>query len=154
MEFRRRGLRKFISQQGDFTIRRATGPAVSRKGLWVSAPDHDYDVLVEGQEIWLLDGEREVAYAKGFQNSWDLILGERTLKVDQPKIGVSHSFIREDNRQIGQFVGSGFPLRALRSEGELGISEEHLTFLAAVVLTGWRESDRGLFYAGSSGSHN
>lgn len=152
MEFRRRGTRSFASTEGDFSIRRPSGPAVKRSGLRVSAPGRDYEIRLQGTEIWLLDGEREVGYAKGMQNVWEVIFDDRSLSLDQPRIGVPHTLVKDGDREIAQFGGSGFPLRSFRSEGELGLSDEQTTFLAAVVITGWRESDRGLFAAGSSGA--
>ena len=152
MEFRRRGTRSFTSTDGEFSIRRPTGTSVKRKGLRVSALGRDYEIRMQGDELWLLDGDREVGYAKGMQNSWEVILDERSLELDQPKIGVSHTYVREGGNAIGQFAGAGFPLRSFRSDGELGTTDEQTAFLALVVLTAWRESDRGMLAASTSGS--
>lgn len=151
MEFRRRGTRSFASTEAEFTIRRPTGPSVKRKGLRVSAPGCEYEIRMQGDELWLLDGDREVGYAKGSQNSWQVILEERALELDQPKLGVAHTYVKEHGQAIGQFAGAGFPLRAFRSDGELRTTEEQTAFLALIVLTGWRESDRGMLAASSSG---
>jgi hypothetical protein len=151
MEFRRRGTRSFTSTEGDFSIRRPTGPSVGRKGMRVIAPGREYEIRMQGDALWLLDGDREVGYAKGMQNAWDVILDQRALEIEQPKPGVAHSYVKEDGRAIGQFAGGGFPLRSFRSDGQLGTTEEQTAFLALVVLTGWRESDRAMLAAGSSG---
>ncbi|MGK2878946.1 MAG: hypothetical protein ACSLFF_10310 [Solirubrobacterales bacterium] len=152
MEFLRRGKRSFSSTEGEFKIRRPSGPVLKRDGLKLSAPGRDYEILLDGTQIWLVDGEREVGYARGSQNTWEVIIGDRSLALDQPKPGVPHTFVGENERQIGQFAGKGFPMRSFRSEGDLESTDEQTAFLAAVVLTGWRESDRGMLAAGSSGS--
>jgi hypothetical protein len=152
MEFRRRGTRSFASTEGDFSIRRPSGPAVKRKGLRISAPGRDYEILMQGVEVWLLDGDREVAYANGMQNIWKVIFDERALELDQPKLGVPHTYVNEDGHAIGQFAGGGFPLRSFSSEGDLGTTDEQTAFLAAIVLTGWRESDRGMLAASTTSS--
>lgn len=150
MEFRRRGTRSFTSTEGDFSIRRPTGPSVKRKGLRVSAPGRNYEIRLQGSELWLLDGDREVGYAEGMQNAWKVIFDERVLELEQPQLGVPHTLVKEDDAAIGQFAGSGFPLRTFASEGELKTTEEQTAFLAAVVLTGWRESDRGMLAASTT----
>lgn len=99
---------------------------------------------MDGDEIWLIEGDREVGYAKGSQDQWRVIFDERILDLEQPKPAVAHTYVKEDGESIGQFAGTRFPIRSFRSEGELRTTDEETTFLAAIVLTGWRESDRGL----------
>lgn len=149
MEFRRRGTRSFTSTEGEFSIRRPSGPSVKRRGLGISAPGRDYEIRMQGDELWLLDGDREVGYAKGKRNAWKVIFDERDLALDQPKPGVAHSYVKEAGQALGQFAGGGFPLRSFHSDGDLGTTDEQTAFLALIVLTGWRESDREILAEGS-----
>ncbi|MBJ7353523.1 MAG: hypothetical protein JHC98_01745 [Thermoleophilaceae bacterium] len=151
MEFRRRGIRTFVSDDGGFSVRRPSGPSVNRNGLWLKAPGHNYEIRMRSRELWLLDGEREVGYADGMQSGWTVLFDERALELVQPKTGVPHTLVHEAGAAIGQFAGTGFPMRSFRGEGELGTTAEQTAFLAMIVLTGWRESDRAMLVATGGG---
>lgn len=145
MKFRRRSPRVFASDDGGFRIKRPSGRGTDREGLSVESAGCDYEIRLDGEQIWLVDGEREVGYAKGAQEHWTVIVGDTVVDVDQPQPGVNHSYVKIGGRRVGQFAGSGFPLRSFASEGEIELNDEHTAFLAAIVALGWRESDRGLF---------
>lgn len=145
MKFRRRSPRTFASDDGGYRIKRPSGRGTDRAGLSVESAGCDYEVRLEGEQVWLVDGDREVGYAKGAQEHWTVIVGGTVVDVDQPQPGVNHSYVRIGGRRVGQFAGNGFPLRSFASEGEIELNDEHTAFLAAIVALGWRESDRGLF---------
>lgn len=145
MEFRRRNPAGRTFTGGGFKITRPTGPKVTRNGLSISHSDHEYDVRCQGDEIWLIDDEREVGYAKGGVGSWQLIFGEQHLELVQPKPGNNNSELMWDVSRVGEIEGSGFPVRSIGVVVRIDLSEEQQAFLAMVALLGWRESDRSLF---------
>lgn len=150
IEFKRRGRSRFVSRATGYAISRPTGRGLDRERLTIDAPGRDYNLRFAEDAIWLLDGEREVAYASGRGEHWSVLLGERRLDLVQPKPGTNHSLIEENGTAIGQVAGHGFPLRAVQTDGLSDETEEVTVFLVAVALLGWRESDRALLPGGGS----
>lgn len=142
MQFRRKGRGKFHS--GDFTIVRPSGRSLDRDRLELIRPGHDYNFRSDGDQVWLLDDEREVGYAKGSDLRWQLAVGGHALTVEQMKYGVNHSTIEEDGAIVAEVRGSGFPLKLVETNGDAGLSDEQLVFVVAIALVGWRESDRAM----------
>ncbi len=148
MDFKRRGRSKFRS--GDFTIVRPSGRSLDRDRLELLHSGRDYDMRSDGDQIWLLEGEREVGYAVGAGALWNLVLGERPLTVEQVKPGLAHSTVRDDAAIVTEVRGSGFPLKLVETNGDGGLADDELAFVVAVALLGWRESDRAMIAAGSA----
>lgn len=148
MEFRRMnpgsGVFRCRSGEGPFKIRRPTGPKVSRVGLDLSHPDHDYDVRTEGREIWLMDRDRTVGYAQGASTEWHLLFGEQAYGLDQPKAGSNHTALMHGESRVGEIEGHGLPLRRLSTTIRADLTYEQKAFVAMIALLGWREADRSL----------
>ncbi len=149
MNFKRRGRSKF--RAGDFTIVRPSGRSLDRGRLELLHPDRDYEVRLDGEQIWLLEGEREVGYAVGAGVLWSLVLGDRPLTIEQVRPGLAHSTVSDDVAIVTEVRGSGFPLKLVETNGDGGLAEDELVFVVAVALLGWRESDRAMIAAGSAG---
>lgn len=145
MEFKRLNPAGRTFSGGGFKITRPSGPKISRDGLDFSAKGGDYDVRLEGDEIWLMDEDRLVGYASGNANDWHLLIDDRPYSVDQPKLGSTHSALMSGTERVAEISGSGFPLRAAELTTTLNLSDEQKAFVVMIVLLGWRESDRSLF---------
>lgn len=144
MEFRRRNPAGRTFAGGPFKIVRPSGRKVSRDGLDFYADGQDYDVRTEGDEIWLMEGERLVGYASGETSDWSLLIDEKPCSINQPKIGNNLSALTVGDDQVGTIEGAGFPVRSATIETSLDLSQEQQAFVVMVALLGWRESDRAL----------
>jgi hypothetical protein len=127
---------------------------MSRAGLDLRSEGRDYDVRVTGKEIWLMEGDRLVAYATGEASHWHLLIEEHPYAIEQPKLGNNVSWLLDETRAVGEIRGSGFPLRAARFESELDLSAEVQAFVVMIALLGWREGDRSLLDASGGLSDN
>lgn len=145
MKFSRRGARSFVSEDRQFKIVRPSGARVTRDGLALKARGHDFNVRQDDQQVWLLDGDREVGYADGSAGEWRLLFGAREFGLDQPKSGAPHTALMDGDERVGEISGRGFPLRAMVLEVRADLSPEQEAFVAMIVLLGWRESDREMF---------
>lgn len=145
MEFKRRNPAGRTFSGGGFKLTRPTGPKLTRDGLDFSAKDRDYDVRREGEEIWLMDGERLVGYATGNSNDWHLLIDEKPYALDQPKLGNNNSALMSGNERVAEIMGRGFPVRAAEITSILNLTDEQKAFVVLIALLGWRESDRSLF---------
>jgi hypothetical protein len=143
---------KCRSGEGDFRIKRPSGPKITREGLELTHPEHDYNVRTQGKEVWLLDGDREVGYAAGDSSEWDLLFGEDPYALEQPKIGNNATALMQGDERVGEIDGKGFPLRKVGLEIRASLSDEQKAFVAMIALLGWRESDRSLFSSVDSGA--
>jgi hypothetical protein len=130
---------------GGFKITRPTGPKLGRDGLGFRAKDRDYDVRRDGDQIWLLDGERLIGYANGNSNDWHLLIDDVPFAIEQPKAGRNVSALTRDARQVGEIRGKGFPVRAVTIDTQTHMDDEAKAFADMIALLGWRESDRSLF---------
>lgn len=147
MEFVRKGRGKFHG--GGFTIVRPSGRSLDRDALDLIREGHDYNFRFDGDQIWLLDGEREVGYAAGRAVRWELNLGERGLTLDQRKYGQNHSAVIEAGEIVSEVGGGGFPLKVVEINRPAGMNDEQQAFVVAIAVLGWRESDRSMM--GSAG---
>lgn len=145
MKFSRRGARSFVSDDRQFKIVRPSGARVTRDGLALRASGHDFNVRQDGQQVWLLDGDREVGYADGFAGEWRLLFGTREFGLDQPKSGAPHTALMDGDTRVGEISGQGFPLRSVEMEIRADLTDEQRAFVAMIVLLGWREGDRAMF---------
>jgi hypothetical protein len=149
LEFRRlnpgSGTFKCVSGEGAFKIKRPTGPKITREGLALNHPDHDYNVRLDGNQLWLLDDDRTVGFAVGDSSEWHLLLDDREYALEQPKIGNNNAALMSNGQRIGEIEGKGFPLRIVTLDIRGGLRDEQTAFVAMVTLLGWRESDRSLF---------
>lgn len=146
LTFKRKGRSKFVC--GDYTIVRPSGRGLSREKFDVRRAGHDYDVRLDGEKVWLMDGEREVGFASGEGMEFELLFGDRRVTMKQPKLGVSHSVFSEREKLFAQARGSGFPLKVVELKDGDELDEDARVFLLAVALLGWRESDRGMLVTG------
>lgn len=145
MEFVRKGRGKFHG--GGFTIVRPSGRSMSREKLDLIREGCDYNFRLEGDQVWLLDGDREVGYATGRAVRWELDLGERGLTLDQRKYGQNHSAVIEAGEIVSEVGGGGFPLKVIEINRAAGMSDEQQAFVVAIAVLGWRESDRSMMSA-------
>jgi hypothetical protein len=153
IDFRRRGpLTKTFRNDAGFRLKRPSGPSVGRDDLDFALTGHEYEIRTEKDQVWLLEGERTVGFAKGAAHWWHVLLDDVEYKIEQPKMGNNHSLLSKGETQIGEFGGIGFPLRALEFRGELDIPEDQQAFVALIVLMGWREADRSLLGASATGA--
>jgi hypothetical protein len=136
---------KCRSGEGEYRIKRPSGAKITRDGLELSHPEHDYNVRLQGKKIWLLDGDRTVGYAAGDSSEWDLLFDEDPFTLEQPKIGNNATALMQGEDRVGEIDGSGFPLRKVRLTIRTDLGDEQKAFVAMVALLGWRESDRSLF---------
>jgi hypothetical protein len=130
---------------GGFKLTRPSGPKLTRDGLGFKAKDRDYDVRRDGDQIWLMDGDRLVGYANGNSGDWHLLIDDEPFGVEQEKAGTNVSALKRDDHQVGEIRGSGFPLRAVAIDSETYLDDEKQAFIVMIALLGWRESDRSLF---------
>ncbi len=147
MEFKRRNPAGRTFSGGGFKLSRPTGPKLTRDGLGFSAKDREYDVRREGEEIWLMDGERLVGYATGNSNDWHLLIDEKPYAIEQPKLGNNNSALMSGSERVAEIEGRGFPVRAATIQTILNLTDEQKAFVVLIALLGWRESDRSLFGA-------
>jgi len=154
MEFKRRGpLSKTfvcVSGEGDYRIVRPTGRGVRRDDLSVELEGRDFDIRNEGHEVWMLDDERLVGYAKGQETHWHLLIDDKAFAIEQEKLGSNSSVLKRGEETVGSFEGKGFPLKMVRFDDQVGFDSHTATFLVLVALVGWREGDR-LLYRGAGG---
>ncbi|MFT4049992.1 MAG: hypothetical protein QM648_09175 [Solirubrobacterales bacterium] len=148
MEFVRKGLGKFHC--GDFTIVRPSGWKVSRDAIELIRPGHDYNFRADGDQLWLLDDEREVGYAQGSTSRWRLVVADRHFVLAQPKLGVNHSLLNERDSLVSEVGGGGFPLKIVELNRPAGLTEEQQVFVVAVALLAWREADRSMMSRGGN----
>lgn len=143
------GVFRCRSGEGPFKIKRPSGPKVTRDGLRLSHPEHDYDVRVDGREVWLMDGDRTVGYAQGASTEWHLLFGEEAFELDQPKAGSNNTALMRGELRVGEIEGHGLPLRRLSTTIRAELTYEQKAFVAMIALLGWREADRSLLGSSS-----
>jgi hypothetical protein len=148
VEFRRlnpgSGVFRCRSGEGPFKIKRPSGPKLTREGLGLSHPDHDYDVRTDGDEVWLMDGDRSVGYAQGDSTDWHLLLDDQAYGLEQPKAGSNNTALMREGVRVGEIEGHGLPLRRLNTAIRADLTYEQKAFVVMIALLGWRESDRSL----------
>lgn len=145
MKFSRRGPKSFVSEDKRFKIVRPSGTKISREALALSAKGHDYNVRTDGDQIWLLDDDREVGWAEGDASAWRLLFESTEFSLDQPKTGSPHTALMAGDERVGEISGRGFPLRSLELTIRAELSDEQTAFVAMIALLGWREGDREMF---------
>jgi hypothetical protein len=145
VEFKRSNPAGRTFSGGGFKIIRPSGPTTTRSGLGLKHRDHAFEIRRRDDEIWLIDGEREVGYAAGAADDWRLLFGERAFEIVQPTPGRNNSALMLADKRVGEIDGSGFPLRAVELTIRSNLSEEEQAFVVMIALLGWRESDRSLF---------
>lgn len=124
---------------------------MSREKLELTHPEHDYNWRFDGDQLWLLDDERQVGYAKGMTVRWHLAIGERSLLISQGKMGTNQSAIMENDELVSEVGGGGFPLKVVELNRSAGLSDEEQAFVVAVALLGWREADRAMMSVANVG---
>lgn len=145
MLFKRKGRSKFVCDP--FTIIRPSGRTLGREALDLFTADGDYNVRTEDNRVWLMDGEREVAFAEGEGAQWTILLGKSSLRMEQPKVGVAHTLFYLGDELIAQSRAAGPLDRVAELYGGDRFAEDQRAFLVAISLVGWREGERGLFSA-------
>lgn len=146
LTFRRKGRSKFVG--GEYTIVRPSGRRLGRESFDVRRAGHDYDVRIDGEKVWLMDGEREIGFAEGDGLDFELFFGERRLTMRQPKAGVSHAIFYDGDDVFAQARAGGFPLKTAELKDGDELDEDQRVFLLAVALLAWRESDRAMLASG------
>lgn len=111
----------------------------SAKDGTIRTGDDWLDLRIEGHELWLVDDDNTVAYARGASFRWAVLAGDLELEIVQKRIGWTESAIKRNGVEIG-VVRAHQLARNVTIDMEESLDLPLLLFVTCVALREWRET--------------
>lgn len=110
----------------------------------LTVDDREFELRTEQFEVWLVDDEESIGYARGSAGRWELALGDRNLMLAQPAIGRMQSTLVEGETLQGEVRSADKLLRKVLVNLTDELTATHQAFVAAIAIRGWRETLAGM----------
>lgn len=103
-----------------------------------------FELRCEKYDVWLMDGEESLAYARGQAQKWTVLIDEREFELNQPAFGKHSTDVTSAGIQIGQIRSTNSYMSSVlvNLSDELDLTIQ--AFFAAIAIRGWRETLNGV----------